>query len=33
MSPLKWGGSMNEYQEKYVALKSSLNNQRAILSV
>ena len=28
MIPLKWGGSMNEYQEKYVALKKQFEQSK-----
>ena len=28
MSPLKWGGSMNAYQEKYVALKKQFEQSK-----
>lgn len=28
MSPLKWGGSMNEYQEKYIALKKQFEQSK-----
>ena len=28
MSPLKWGGSMNAYQEKYITLKKQFEQSK-----